>query len=181
MQWWIDLLAPFAAGLVFAGAGAAAARILADPPPGRDWTRIRPGGLHWSAVILGSGLVGLMLYVRLFVGSDRADAEAQMQILVLLLLAFALCTALCLRQMRAIVRADIRWRGRRLEHAGVDGNRIARDLGDVVGMRRRWTGEIEIAFTDGHVMRLDSQAAGVPQLCERIIRLDGELAAGLPL
>ena len=103
------------------------------------------------------------------------------QILVLILVAFALCTALCLRQMRAITVADIRWRGRRLEHSGVDGSRIARDLGDVVGMRRRWTGEIEVAFTDGHVIRLDSQAAGVPELCERIIGLDGELAAGLPL
>ncbi len=180
MQWWVDLLAPFIAGATLAAVTAVVARVLTRPPAGRSWKRIRPGGMHWSAVLLGSGIVGLMLYVRLFVGSDRADAETQMQILVLILVAFALCTALCLRQMRAIVVADIRWRGRQLEHAGVDGGRIVRDLGDVVGMRRLWTGTIEIAFADGHVMRLDSHAAGVPELCERIIGLDGELAAGLP-
>jgi hypothetical protein len=182
MQWWIDLLSPFAAGLAGATAVGLLVRALFPPPPERQgWHRIKPSGMHWIGVVGGSGLVSLMLYVRLFVGSARADAEFQMQILTLLILVFAVCVAVGAATIRSIIRADVRWRGTALDYPGQAGGRASKDLAQVVGMQRRWTGEVLIAFADGDVLKLDGYADGVTGLCSRIIEIDERLAADMPM
>ena len=63
------------------------------PPDKTGWRSIKPSAMHWTGVLLGTGLV-LMNYVRVFVGSSRADAESRMNILTRLIVAFALGTIL---------------------------------------------------------------------------------------
>ena len=182
MQWWIDLLSPFAAGVAGAVTVGLLVRALFPPPPDRQgWHRIAPSGMHWGGVAGGSGIVFLLLYVRLFVGSARADAEYQMQVLTLLMLAFAACVVIGAATIRSIVRSDVRWRGTNLDYAGTDGARITKDLAQVVGMQRRWSGHVLIAFADGDVLKLDGYADKVSDLCARIIETDERLAAGMPL
>ena len=182
MQWWIDLLSPIVAGVAGALAAGFVVRSLFPPPPERQgWRRIKPSGMHWSGVVGGSGLVCLMLYVRLFVGSGRADADFQMQMLSLLILAFAICVLVGAASIRTIIRADVRWRGASLDYAGPDGARVTKSLEQVVGMERRWTGHVFIGFADGDVLRLDGYADGVTELCSRVIEIDEQLAAEMPL
>lgn len=182
MQWWIDLLSPFAAGLAGATAIGLLVRALYPPLPERQgWRRIKPSSMHWIGVSGSSGIVCLMLYVRLFVGSARSDAETQMQILTLLILAFAVCVVVGATTIRSIIRADVRWRGTKLDYPGQAGDRVTKDLAEVVGMERRWTGHVFIRFADGDVLKLDGYADGVSELCSRIIEIDEELAAGMPL
>lgn len=182
MQWWINLFAPIAAGLAGAVAIGLLVRTLFRPPPERHgWRRIAPSGMHWYGTVLGAGLVCLMLYVRLFVGSARVDADAQMQILTWLILAFSLCALTGAAAIRSIVRADVRWRGTTLDYAGTNGRRITKDLAQVVGMQRRWTGNVLIGFANGDVLKLDGYASGVSELCARIIEIDERLAAEMPL
>ena len=157
-------------------------RALFRPPPERQgWHRIRPSGTHWFGITVGSAFVCLMLYIRLFVGSARVDAESQMQILTLLMLVFALCVLIVVLAFRAIVRADVRWRGTHLDYAASDGGRVTKNLAQVVGMERRWTGNVLIRFADGDTLKLDGHADGVSELCSRIIEIDERLAAGMPL
>ena len=137
--------------------------------------------MHWFGVVVGSGLVCLMLYVRLFVGSARSDAESQMQILTLLILAFALCVVIGAATIRSIIRADGRWRGSNLDYPGPNGTIVSKNLAQVVGMERRWTGHVFISFADGDVLKLDGHADGVTELCSRIIEIDERLAADMPL
>ena len=182
MQWWINLFGPITAGLAGAAATGLLVHALFRPSPERHgWRRIAPSGMHWSGIVLGAGLVCLMLYVRLFVGSARADAENQMQILTWLILAFALCVLTGVATIRSVVRTDVRWRGTSLDYAGANGSRITKDLAQVVGMQRRWTGNILIGFADGDVLKLDGYASGVSDLCARIIEIDERLAAEMPL
>lgn len=182
MQWWINLLVPFIAGLATAAAVGLLVRALFRPPPERrGWRRIAPSGMHWSGVVLSAGIVGVMLYVRLFVGSARADAETQMQYLTLLVVAFGLCVLVGAMTIRSIVRADVRWRGSKLDYAAPDGSRITKDLAEVLGMKRGWTGHVLIGFADGDVLKLDGYAAGVSELCTNIIEIDERLAAEMPL
>jgi hypothetical protein len=182
MRWWIELLSPFGAGLIGAATIGLLVRALFPPPPDRHgWHRIAPSGMHWAGVVGGGGIVCLLLYVRIFVGSARADAEFQMQALILLTLAFALCVVIGVATIRTIVRDDVRWRGTSLDYAGPDGARIAKDLAQVVGMQRRWSGHVLIAFADGDVLKLDGYADNVTELCARIIETDERLAGEMPL
>jgi hypothetical protein len=182
MQWWIDLLSPFTAGLAGAVTTWLVVRALFPPPPERQgWHRIAPSAMHWAGVVGSGGIVCLLLYVRLFVESARADAEYQMQVLTWLMLAFAVCVVIGAAIVRAVVRHDVRWRGTKLDYAAPDGARVAKDLAQVVGMRRSWSGHVLIAFADGDVLRLDGYATNVSELCARIIETDERLAAGMPL
>ena len=182
MHWWIDLFAPFVAGLAVAASVGLTVRALFPAPPERPgWHRIKPSGTHWFVIAGSSGFVGLMLYVRLFVGSARADAESQMQILTLLILAFAVCVVIGAIAVRAIIRADVRWRGKSLDYAGPSNSRATRDLSQVAEMNRRWTGQVVISFADGETLKLDGHADGVTELCSRIIEIDEQLAAQMPL
>src|SRR6478672_10842889 len=53
------------------------------------WHYLTPGVMEWGAVILCFGLAALLLYVYYFVGSDRPDADFQMQVVSWMILVFA--------------------------------------------------------------------------------------------
>ncbi len=70
-----QLLIMVSAGLVVAGLGWLGHRA---PERRHGWRQLEPSAMHWTGLVLGVGLVLLFLYVRLFVGSSRPDAEHQM-------------------------------------------------------------------------------------------------------
>ena len=156
-------------------AGLAAAVILAvlaalggkAPPDKAGWRSIKPSSMHWTGVTLGTGLVLLMAYVRLFVGSSRPDAESQMNILSCLIVAFALGTIAVALSMAAIRRQGLRWRGSRLVfHRG--GREHEADLDAVTGLRTNALGQAMLSFGDGTTLRLDPYARGAAQLIEAV-------------
>lgn len=169
----LETAMPLLAGLAGAGTAALVARAsLAPYPLRRGWKLVRPGSMHWTGLILGAGLVALCLYVRIFVGSARSDAEVQMRWLTLIIAGFALCIAVCSWQVRAILRAGVRWRGDVVAWNGPEGRDISRKLDEVVAMRRRWNGSAEILFSDGEVLKLDPYATTVPDLWNRIVDIN---------
>jgi hypothetical protein len=108
MTGWLEFLLPVSCGAATALLVGALARLATRSPPALGgWRYLRPGAMHWTGVLLGGGLVGLMLYVRLFVGSNRADAASQMAILSGLITAFASLSMVCLWQMTRIARTDV--------------------------------------------------------------------------
>jgi len=56
------------------------------------WHYLRPGAAIWIFLPVSLGFTGLLMYMYLFVGSARADAETQMKVLFLLCLVFSLIT-----------------------------------------------------------------------------------------
>ena len=157
---------PVLSGL-FAGAPVAALSALAvrAPPDRAGWRRIAPGPMHWIGLGLGAGLVPLMVYVRLFVGSKRADAATQMEILTWLIVAFALGTVVLALSIATIRRRAIRWRGARVAWRR-GGRERAADLGTVVAIRGNWLGYRVLAFEDGTALWLDPYARGARELLE---------------
>lgn len=156
-------------------AGLAAAVIVAvlaavggkAPPDKAGWRSIRPSGMHWTGVIIGTGLVLLMSYVRLFVGSSRPDAESQMAILGWLIVAFALGTIAVALSMAAILRRAIRWRGSRIVYR-LGGREQEDDLTSVTDVRNNFVGHTVLKFADGMTLRLDPYAQGSRELIETV-------------
>lgn len=179
----ISLLRSLAFGVIAAVAvGVLARKAMAMPAPKRHgWRYLLPGPMHWAAAGLCCGLVMLMLYVRLFVGSTRADAESQMHILTWLIAAFALGALISLGQIVALYRANVHWRGATIAWRGRDGARQVAKASDVAGMRRRWNGAVEVLFNDGAKIHLDTYSTGAEALIERIMDLgDSPPARQLP-
>ena len=135
------------------------------PPDKAGWRRIAPSGMHWTGIVLGGGLVLLMSYVRLFVGSSRADAESQMTILTWLIAAFAVGTIAVALSMAAIGRRAVRWRGARLLYRQ-DGQEHEADIATVTAVRNTMLGQTELRFADGKVLLLDPYARGARELIE---------------
>lgn len=170
---WFDTLRPVLSGLAGGAVVVLLARFGASAVPDRQgWRSIRPSAMHWVGVVLGGGLTALLLYVRLFVGSARADAEHQMRILTLLIVAFAFCTLVSVVQFRRVVRSGVQWRGTAMVFRDRAGRSVTRLMTEVAGMDRRWTGTVRIAFEDGSELKLDQYARGVPELWERIVEVN---------
>jgi hypothetical protein len=164
----LDALRTIVAGLAATVVVAVLAALAGKAPPDKTgWRSIQPSSMHWTGVTLGTGLVLLMAYVRLFVGSSRPDAESQMNILTWLIAAFALGTIAVALSMAAIRRQGLRWRGSRLVfHRG--GREHEADLDAVTGLRTNALGQAMLSFGDGTTLRLDPYARGAAQLIEAV-------------
>lgn len=136
-------------------------------PDDRGWRQVRVGAMHKVGLWLGGGLSLLFVYIRLFVGSDRADAATQMMWLNLLIVGFAalwLGTAWSAITIRA---AAVRWRGKRLRFR-IGGSVQERGLADVDAVRPTALGRTQIVFDDGAILKIDPYAQGADQLLDRI-------------
>lgn len=162
-----DWLRPIAAGLVGAVAVFALTALAARSP--RDqagWKRLVPSVAHWTGLVLGTGLVLVMGYVRLFVGSTRADAASQMTMLSWLLVVFALLAIAVALSTIAIRRRAVRWRGATIVWRQGGRERSA-DLSTLSGIDGTWLGEAVLRFEDGVAVKLDPYARGAQELLER--------------
>ena len=121
--------------------------------------------MHWTGIVLGAGLAGLMLYVWLFVGSSRPDAESQMTILFCLICAFGSVTVIVGRQTWLITKRDVRWRGQTIKFAAQPMDE-ARNLNDVAAVKLTPWGAFALQFRDGTRIKLDANARGAQQLID---------------
>jgi small-conductance mechanosensitive channel len=136
------------------------------PEDSAGWQRVVPAPMHWTAIVLGTGMVLVMGYVRLFVGSVRADAEQQMTILTWLIIAFALGTVIVAWSLAAIRRSAIRWRGAKIVWRR-GGRETEADLAALCEVHGNWLGHTVLRFADGKVLRLDPYARGSSELLDR--------------
>jgi len=146
---------------------AALAALAGKAPADRaGWRRIAPSPMHWTGIALGTGLVLLMGYVRLFVGSTRADAAAQMAILTWLIAAFALGTVAVALSVAAIRRRAVRWHGARIAWRS-GGREVTADLAALSSVGGDWLGYAVLRFDEqSTVLRLDPYARGARALIE---------------
>ncbi|HEY6814223.1 MAG TPA: hypothetical protein VI168_01670 [Croceibacterium sp.] len=135
------------------------------PADKAGWRRIVPSPMHSTGVALGTGLVLLMSYVRLFVGSTRTDAASQMVILTWLIAAFAIGTIGVALSMAAIRRRAIRWRGARVVWRQ-GAREVTADLAAVAAIRGNLLGHVVLHFAGDEVLRLDPYARGARELIE---------------
>lgn len=136
--------------------------------PGKQgWRRIEPSPMHWFGLLLGGGLVLLFLYVRLFVGSSRADAESQMRILTGLIVAFGLGVVICGHTVLRIRRMAFEWRGGAFAWS-THGQRIARTADELTRVHRSALGWVVLTFADGATLKLDENARGSLELVNAI-------------
>jgi small-conductance mechanosensitive channel len=162
-----DWLRPVVSGLVAAVIVAVLGALAGRAPEDKSgWRRIVPAPMHWTGIVLGSGLVLLMSYVRLFVGSARADAEQQMTILTWLIAAFALGTVVVAWSLAAIRRSAVRWRGATIAWRR-GGRETEADLAALCDVHGNWLGHTVLRFADGKFLRLDPYARGSSELLDR--------------
>lgn len=162
MDWARPIIAGLVAAMVVAVLAALGVRAV---PEKSGWRRVTPSPMHWTGVLLGTSLVLLMSWVRLFVGSTRADAESQMTILTWLILAFALGTIAVALSMVAIRRQALRWRGTRLAWRK-SGRDCEADLSGVEGIGYNRLGQVVVTFEDGARLALDPYARGAQELID---------------
>ena len=139
------------------------------PPDEKGWRPVRVGAMHLVGLWLGGGLWLLFVYVRLFVGSDRADAATQMMWLNLLIAGFAIMWLGTAYSAIATKAAAVRWRGQRLRYRA-GGARQERTFGEVLAVRRSALGWARIVFDDGYVVKVDPHAQGAEQLLDLLER-----------
>lgn len=130
--------------------------------------------MHWTALVLGGGLVLLFLYVRLFVGSARPDAAHQMNILTGLIVAFGLGVAICAMTVIRLRKLGFEWRGNWLAWHK-DGRRVTQTIDDLASVKRTAMGWFVLSFADGAQVRLDEHARGTRELLERIAERRSDL------
>ncbi len=132
------------------------------------WRRLRPSGMHWTALVLSAGLTALMLYVWLFVGSSRADAATQMKVLLGLIIAGS---AAALYMLVVCFLVHVRW----------DGQRIERWLGPSLRGSIRWgdiarveycppAGPLVVHGKDGRCISIDAGMNGADELLKQLDR-----------
>jgi len=154
----------FASGAVVAGLAAVAAASGRNVP---GWRSLKPGVLHWTGIYLGSGLVLFMGYIRLFVGSSRADGPAQMTILSCLILVFGVLLLGTSFAVLALRRQAVRWRGTCVVFNGTAGT-VQRDFATIADVQPNALGQIILTFTDGIRLRIDPYATSAGDLLDRI-------------
>lgn len=138
------------------------------------WTRLRPGAMHWTGLVLSAGLGGLIHHVTRYVGSSRADGAAQMEIAGWLALLFAGGAAFSLWHMRRIVRAGISWREDRVRFRLPDGAITERAMAEIKEMGQSGSGWFVATFGDGAELRIDPYARGADLLLDRLADVAGK-------
>jgi hypothetical protein len=149
-------------------------------PKNHGWRRIEPGPMHWFGLVLGVGLVGLFLYIRLFVGSSRADAASQMQILTWLIVAFSIGSAIVAYDMARTKRLSLEWRGNWIAYSGQKGLRVSRTLDELVGVHGTLLGWVVLSFSDGESVRVSESARGTHEFCDVIVERRPDLFVSVP-
>lgn len=144
------------------------------PERRHGWRRLEPSPMHWFGLVLSAGLVLLFLWVRIFVGSDRSDAEHQMNILTGLIVAFAAGALICAWAVVRLRRLAFEWRGSWVTWRE-RGEPIIRELADLSSVARSPLGFIVLTFSGGAVVKIDEHARGAMQLLERIAEKRSDL------
>ncbi|NLR71178.1 hypothetical protein HGI47_09865 [Novosphingobium sp. ERN07] len=171
LNFWGPILSGAAATVAAAGIG----RLCVPRQKQRvGWGQLRPGPMHWTALLLATGLAGLMAYVGLFIGSARADAADQMKVLWWMVGAFAVGAAICLWQMWRIGRAETMWRGGIMQFRSNGGATVQRPIASITRLKRSMGGMFVVTFDDGTELRFDPYARGADALLQRIADIAGE-------
>ncbi|WP_373502253.1 hypothetical protein [Aestuariivirga sp.] len=163
--------------LVIALTAACAVAMLAQwtgrsQPQQRGWKLVTPGAMHWTAVFLSGGLTLLMAYVWLFIGSSRPDGAFQMKVLFWLIVAFGTGSIIAGFSCRAIIRRGIRWRGQAITYNGPTGE-VTHRFDEISDARNTLRGFV-INFGEGHLLRVDPNAAGAQALIDAVLASRGE-------
>jgi hypothetical protein len=144
-------------------------------PPDRDgWHRIQPSTMQWVALLGSGALASLMLYVRVFVGSSRADADSQMMAANGLIAGFFLSSAFVFRQIKITQRLNVFWRQSTLCFTTSDGRERLLPMTDIIGIRESWSGWLALRCKDETIIWLDQYARGTRELCSRIVEVSHE-------
>ena len=161
---------------VSALAGAALARLARRAPARTDgWRRLGPSATHWTGLLLSGGLFLFMLWIRLFAGSARHDAERQMNAATGLIVAFGLGVAFCAWAIVRVRSLGFEWHGDTLAWRNAQGERMLRKLDDLASVRRSAAGAICLSFADGESVKLDEHAQGCAELMEQLVARRREL------
>lgn len=171
----LNFWGPILSGAAVAAASAGIGRLVVLRQKRRaGWVQLRPGPLHWTGLVLATGLAGLMSYVGLFIGSARADAAQQMQVLWWLVAAFAIGAVVCLYQMWQIGASETLWRGGTVRFRGKTGAQLDRPIASIMSLNRSMGGWFVARFADGTELRIDPYARGADALLQRIADIAGE-------
>ena len=130
------------------------------------WHYLTPGLMEWAAVILSFGLAALLLWVYYFVGSDRPDADFQMQLVSWMILVFAGGGAVA---FYFSFLASTRWNDQRIEYLvpfRSPQTILFRYITDV--HYERWSESIVIEDEDGQRIRIPTFRNGVESLMQTI-------------
>jgi len=170
MQAWHNLLPTLVVGLLVGVAATLLVLALYRSRPERTgWIQLRPAISHWLGLFVSSAAVGVLLHIRLFVGSARADADTQMLIVLFLAAAAGIAAIRFAAKIRQTVRTDGYWRENHLDYASKQGGRVSQQLSNVVAMQKLVGGDTVIHFADGDWLAMDTQAKGLVPLCNRIM------------
>lgn len=132
-------------------------------PDACGWRPVKPGVVHWTAIVLLLLMTAGSLYIWLFVGSTRYDAEKQMLILFCLIVAFALGTVLLVIETCFTSSKRVRWRDFSIKYESKSGTE-QRHFRDITKMRRIWFGYVVLSFRDGTALQINQQATGATDL-----------------
>jgi hypothetical protein len=154
--------------VVIALASAALSRLARRAPAREDgWRSLEPSGLHWTRLIFAGALLLFLLYVRVFVGSARHDAERQMNFLTGLIVAFGIAVAFCTRAIVRVRSLGFEWHGNTLAWRNGQGDRVVRTSDALRSVRRSVEGWI-LSFADGESVELDGRAQGCAELLAQL-------------
>lgn len=130
------------------------------------WHYLTPGLMEWMAVILSFSLAALLLYVYYFVGSERPDADMQMQVVSWMSIVFAVGGVVC---FYFSFLASTRWNDQRIEYLvpfRSPQTILFRYITDV--HYERWSESFVIEDEDGQRIRIPTFRNGVEALMQTI-------------
>jgi hypothetical protein len=158
----------FAAAFAFTVAIVALLRMLQHRRAhARDgWRHLTPGPMMWFALICNLLVGGVLLYMYLFVGSRRWDADQQMVVLRYLTAAF---NALSLLLAYSMIAEEVRWNEKRIERRTLFLRRRGMSWHQLAAMGREYEYWWVSAF-DGPRIRFSLYSNGVSELLAEIRR-----------
>lgn len=136
----------------------------------KGWRQVTPGAGYWVASVLSVALASLIGWVWSFVGSSRADGEAQMRIAWWLAFLFAWASCFAAWRILALSRQAIRWRGETVQWSGSAGPVPMTSLEHLQTSIRGYT---RASFAGSKVLSIDLAATGADALVERLEDLNG--------